>query len=221
MAVKIGIVSPMTAILPMIGEAFEAAWPQAKCINLVDEALYAAFAETGEALSPHIVARLSRLFELSAESGARAIAFTGSAFGEAVRRARKNVDLEVLTSFEAMIGDALALGERIHVLTTAQVSLDLIAQELKEAAAANGRKFDLTGAVVGGAFEALHDARDGDRHDRLIVEAIAAAPPADVVMVGQYSMGRAARLAGAAGKPVLSPGLSMAKAMRRRFEGDA
>jgi len=220
MTVKIGVVSPMIAILPMIAEAFEAAWPQAKSINLVDEALYDRFAEFGDANSPEIVTRLTRLFELSASSGVQAIAFTGSAFGEAVRRARKDIPLQVLTSFEAMIDEALTLGGKLHTLTTAQVSLDLITQELRDAARARGRACVLDGAVVEGAFEALHMHSDGARHDQMIVEAIAAAPAEDVVLVGQYSMGRAARLAGGA-RPVLAPALSMVKAMRRRFEGGA
>ena len=204
MTVRIGLIH---AVLPAIGSveaAFESIWPDAERASLYDQSLYLDLAPD-RSLTPVIYARIAALIGYSRDSGADAILVTGSLFGPAVREARTKHAIPILTSFEAMIAEALALGSRFNLLATSAGTNALLQEELAEAGHAAGKTLHLEDHFVPDAMD-LVQRGDQAGHDRLVLEAAARLGDCDATLLGQFSMapvrpGIEART----GRPALDP----------------
>jgi len=217
---RIGLVHALFASIAPIEAAFAELWPEARPVSLYDQSLYLDFEAQGE-VTEAIARRIERLLELSAESGARAILFTGSLFGAAVERARNKFEVPVLTAYEAMIEEALASAPRprLAALATAPGTLAALAADLTRAAEARGIACALETHHVPGALEALLEGRR-DAHDERVLAAAAGLAPAEAILLGQFSMaplaGRIARLSSQ--RVLSSPACAVAK-LRRLVAG--
>ncbi len=203
MTARIFVVSPMEIASEMIANAFSSGWPEARIINLIDESLYADFAggkpqteETGE--------RVSKLLHYAADAGADGMIFTGSVFGRWVEMARSDIEVPCLTSFEAMIEEAFANGNRFGILVTAPGSLKCLVEDIDR----YSRVHNLTYSTIDHIEDAARPiilAGDIETHDRMVAEAAANITDCDCLMLGQFSMGRAAQAIGdVPGRPVLT-----------------
>ena len=191
--------SPGPAIAAMREE-----WPEASAYNLIDDSLASDFATIGE-ISPAIHERFLALGRYAAassdgRSATRGILFTCSAFRPAIERVKADLSIPVITPNEGAFDEALALcrdapdGGRIGLLLTFQGSVVPLEGEIHAMADAIGqRRPTIVPAVAHGALEALQ-AGDGARHDDLSALAAEQLPPVDVVVIGQFSMARAAPL---------------------------
>ena len=168
--------------------AFGRLWPQAALHSLLDEGLPSALRH--EPLT--IVPRFQALVAHAVLAGSRAVLFTCSAFGEAIDAVRQAAALPMLKPNEAMFDDALRAGQKIALLATFEPTIEALSTEFAEACAAAGVAVSLIPMHVPGAMEALA-AGQPEVHDRLIAQAAAALPPHDAVMLGQFSMARAAQ----------------------------
>jgi Asp/Glu/hydantoin racemase len=80
-----------------------------------------------------------------------------------------------------------------------------LASELTAMAAELGRQIEITAVIADGALAALK-AGDGALHDQLAANAASALSHCDVVILGQFSLARAAMLvAERGGRPVITP----------------
>ena len=78
---RIGLVHALHASIAPIEAAFVDSWPEAETVSLYDQSLYADFNKT-RSVTPDIFRRIESLLRFSRETGAEAILFTGSLFGE-------------------------------------------------------------------------------------------------------------------------------------------
>ncbi|TXH36780.1 MAG: hypothetical protein E6Q98_10000 [Rhodospirillaceae bacterium] len=198
---RIMLIHALAESVAPIHRAFAADWPEASCFDLMDTSLSADLAAAG-ALTQSIHDRFLMLgryaAELSGEGGKTAgILFTCSAFQPAIDAVKADLSLPVLRPNEAAFDAALDTGRRIGLLVTFPPSLTSLSAELRGMAAARGIEIDLTARNVDGALAALK-AGDGGRHDALVAEAAAEMRDVDVLVLGQFSLARAA----AAIKPV-------------------
>lgn len=216
--------SPGPAIAAMKDE-----WPEARAYNLIDDSLASDFAMIGE-ISPAIHDRfltLGRYAAASSDGGAptRGIMFTCSAFRPAIERVKADLSIPVITPNEGAFDEALALcrgregGGRIGLLLTFEGSVAPLTGEILTMADAIGQAHPaIIPAVATGALEALQ-AGDGERHDQLSAVAAEALPPVDVVVIGQFSMARAAPIVRTMRtEPVLTTPHMAARKMRRLVE---
>lgn len=171
-------------------EAFAANWPEARVFNLLDDSLSADVAADG-GLTPAMVERFLTLGRYAQGTGAEGILFTCSAFGPAIEAVKRELPLPVLTPNEAAFEAAVAAGSRIGLMVTFPGSIPPLRAELDAAGAAHGRALDVTEVVVPGALAALQSGQ-ADEHDRLIAEAAARLTEVDALILGQFSMARAA-----------------------------
>lgn len=188
--------------------AFAAAWPEARLMNLLDDSLSADLAREGR-LTPAMTERFLTLSRYAAGTGADAILFTCSAFGPCIEAcARALAPLPVLKPNEAAIEEAVAAGRRVGLLATFPGTLASMPAEFP-------RGVEVVPRLAEGALAAL-DAGDAEAHDRLAVEAARELRNCDSILLGQFSLARAApRIAQATGCRVLTTPDTAVRKLRR------
>lgn len=204
---RIALIHATALAMAPIADAFDRHWPQAHCMNLLDDSLSIDRACEGE-LTATMIQRFVDLATYAGRTGCGGILFTCSAFGPAIEAAGAAVGLPTLKPNEAMFEQALARspaqGARLGLIATFEASLPSMSAELREMAQAAGRAVELRTCFVP---EAMQDLARGDAelHHRKIAQAAAALKDCDVVMLAQFSMAAARPLVQAAlGCPVLS-----------------
>lgn len=194
-APRIALIHALRDSMVPIWGAFESGWAEAHTFNLLDDSLSADLAKEGE-LTQAIMDRFLTLGRYAAQTGVAdkttdAILFTCSAFGQAIEAVKQDLSIPVLTPNEAAFEDALAIGSRVGLVVTFPPSEPALAAELKTAAAAKSVPLVLTCAVADGALAALQ-VGDGDAHDAAIADAAEKLSDVDCIVLGQFSMARAA-----------------------------
>ena len=215
MGPRIGLVHALHASIAPIEATFARMWPEAETVSLYDESLYVDFNKAG-GVNQEIEERIEALLRFSAQSGAQAILFTGSLFGDSVEAARARLDIPVLTAYESMIEEAFAgpRGPTLGLLATAEGTLDRMQSDIARYASAGSYEYALEVNRVAGAIDAL---LWGDRteHDELVLTAAAELARCDILMLAQFSMAPVAdRIRKQLGIRVLtSPGTAVEKLM--------
>ena len=186
---RIGLIHATPLAVRPAASAFAAHWPEAEIVNLLDESLQsdaANFAYEG----PSFTLRILALAEYQVANGACGLLFTCSAFSEAIKAAGRAMEVPVLRPDEAAVEHALAMGRPVRILTTFAPTRRVVQGLVDEFRDDPDQPVGFT--QVEGALEAI---RKGDpaRHDALIAEAAAAASE-PILVLGQYSMARAAPL---------------------------
>ena len=190
---RITLIHATALAIDPIREAFARLWPEARTTNLLEDSLSADRAASA-GLDAAMIHRFETLARYAEASGADAILFTCSAFGEAIEAASKLVRVPVLKPNEAMLEEALAAGTRIGIVATFQPTIPSMVEELQALAAARGKHIEILPRHVAGAMEALA-AGKGEDHDRMIAASLADLVDCDAVLLAQFSMARAAKRA--------------------------
>jgi Asp/Glu/hydantoin racemase len=189
MKTRIALIHALTlSIAPSVG-AFRKLWPEAECVNLLDDSLSVDRQRAGE-LTPAIAARIAALASHARACGAHGILYTCSAFGAAIEAVACLSAIPVLKPNEAMFTEALSLGKRIGMFATFEPSVASMEAEFRDEAEGSGAT--ITSFYVPEAMAALQRG-DASAHDALIAEA-AQRPEAqefDALMLAQFSMARA------------------------------
>jgi Asp/Glu/hydantoin racemase len=185
---RVFLVHPTPLAMAPIDEAFKTLWPQAQTINVLDESLYTDIPQDGT-LAPAIYDRVASLLRHCELSGADGILFSGSTFGPAVDKARIGMCVPVLRAEEAMMEQAVTLGERILLVCTAKRAMPVVRGTLDAAVKRAGVTRQITELWVEGARDAITSG-DAATHDKLIAARVMAAGDFDVIIFGQISMVR-------------------------------
>jgi hypothetical protein len=195
-APRIALIHATALAVEPVNRAFERLWPEARRMNLMDDSLSADLARDGR-LSAAMIGRFERLALYARDCGCDGILFTCSAFGPAIEAAGRACALPTLKPNEAMFAQAVALGGRAALVATFEPSVAPMRAEFEALQRAAGRPADLQTALVPGAMQQLA-AGDAAAHDAAVARTVGALGTADVVMLAQFSMARAASAAQAA-----------------------
>lgn len=202
-APRIALIHAMPVAIEPVAQVFHENWPQARVTHLLDDSLPTDLTAAGR-IDAVMIDRFVRLARYVEGCGADAILFTCSAFGTAIEAAREAVKVPVLKPNEAMLEEALATGGQLALLATFEPSIPSLKREFEELAASRGIQLKLRTRSVPAAIAALQQGR-GPEHDQLIAQAAAELAPYDALVLGQFSMARAAaRIAAASGRKVLT-----------------
>ena len=170
--------------------AFAENWPEAELVNLLDDSL-SVDRKQGQSSSAEMMRRIVTLGDYAHSIHAEAILFTCSAFGEAIDRVKRRLDIPVLKPNEAMFEEALQAGEKIGMLTTFGPSVGSMEAEFKELAAEHGSSARLTTILVEEAMDCLEKG-DGTGHNALLQQAAARYfRDYDLIMLAQFSTAQA------------------------------
>jgi Asp/Glu/hydantoin racemase len=211
MTTRIALIHAVAVAIAPVEAAFGELWPEAECVNLLDDSLSLDREREG-ALTEALQRRILGLAQYAAAAGAAGILFTCSAFGAAIEAAAMRAAIPVLKPNEAMFEAALAAGRRIGMLATFAPSVLSMEAEFREMAAVRSVSATIETCCVPGAMAALK-AGDAPAHNRLVAAAALRFADCDAVLLAHFSTSRAAAETSAAlGRPVLtSPGSAVAK----------
>ena len=209
--------------------AMRAVWPEARVTHLLDDSLASDLATLGH-IAPSIIDRFLTLghYAAGADDGrgpTAGLMFTCSAFGPAIDRVKASLSIPVVAPNEGAFEEALGILRptgstgRIGLLLTFAGSREPLTAEMNAIADARGQtRPEVVSVVAEGALAALQ-VGDGARHDQLIAEAAATMPTIDTLILGQFSMARAAPLVAACrAQPVLTTPHSAARQLRALVE---
>jgi Asp/Glu/hydantoin racemase len=224
---RIALIHALRHSPPPIEAAFREHWPEARLMNLLDDSLSADLARDGK-LTEAMTQRFLTLARYAAGAGAQAVLFSCSAFGPCIEACAQDLaPLPVLKPNEAAIEEAVGIacgrprpqaegrespaqqrGRKVGLLATFPATLASMPAEFPPGV-------ELVPCLAKGALAAL-DAGDLAAHDRLAAEASVALKGCDVVLLGQFSLARAAAAVEAAtGRPVVTTPGSAVRKLRR------
>ena len=216
-APRIALVHAMPIAIDPVAHVFHELWPQARITHLLDDALAPDLSAAGS-ITPAMVERFVALARYCESCGANAILFTCSAFGAAIEAAKGSVRVPVLKPNEAMLEEALAAGSDLALLTTFEPSIPSLKKEFEELASSRGIRLKLKTRTVPAAIAALQQGRASE-HDSLIAAAAAEMGPCDALVLGQFSMARAAAgIPPAPGRKVVTSPHSAVTRLKRIFD---
>ena len=197
---RIALIHALAHSVEPINTALARDWPEATCMNLLDDSLSADLARSGQGLDALMHERFERLAQYALDSGANGILFTCSAFGPCIEAvARRHPEIPVLKPNEAMVAEAAAGAGTLGLIATFEPTLRSMPAEFPDHVA-----LDL--ALAAGALDALNQG-DGARHDQLIAAQAARLRERGCtrIALAQFSMARARGACEAAsGLPVLT-----------------
>jgi aspartate/glutamate racemase len=182
---RIALIHAVYVAIEPVKSAFQRVWPQAHCVNLIDDALPADLDRIGY-IDDGITQRIQGLTGLAVDAGADGVLFTCSAFGSAIAQAARGCSVPVLKPNEAMFEAALDQGKRIGMLATFAPSIPSMEKEFREIAAARGMDASLESFCVPNAMDAAKHG-DIDRHNRLVAEAASRLEGFDAVLLAHFS----------------------------------
>src|SRR5947199_8549050 len=115
---RIALIHALKHSIAPVEASFGRLWPDARLMNLLDDSLSADLARDGQ-LTDAMTGRFLSLGRYAIRTGADAILFTCSAFGPCIEAvARTHAPMPVLKPNEAMIEQAVTMGQRIGLLST-------------------------------------------------------------------------------------------------------
>lgn len=214
---RIALIHAVTPAMQPVRDVLERMWPQAECVNLLDDSLAPHRALDAD-LSPALTRRIHALADYAMQLGADGILYTCSAFGAAIESVAAQATIPVLKPNEAMFEDALALGSRVVMLVTFPTAAQSMRPEFEALASVRAPAARLQTHYVAGAADALRSG-DMETHNRLIADAARGFADADALMLGQFSMAPAAEVvAEATGRPVLTSPSSAVRKLKVMLE---
>ena len=193
---RIALIHATALAIDPIAAAMKRHWPQAQCMNLLDDSLSQDHAQNAGVLTERMTQRFVTLGNYAKDTGSHAILFTCSAFGPAIEAARAACGLPTLKPNEAMFEEALTLTAshigtvNLGLIATFEASLPPMTAELQAMAQAKGRKINVNTLFVPDAMQDLAGGR-ADMHHAKIAAISVALKDCDVVMLAQFSMAAA------------------------------
>ena len=167
-------------------------------------------------VTPAVRRRLLAYYNAAADAGADVVFNTCSSVGDVADYGNTYAPIPVFRIDQPMAAQAVAVYNRIGVISTLPTTLDPTCRLLKNEAKKVGREVTLVEGLADGAF-AAGQSGDGETHDKLIAEAAGRiANQVDAFVLAQGSMARMEqRLSDLTGKPVLSSPVLGVKGLRK------
>lgn len=187
---KISIFSVHKDAMAAAVDAFADDWPDAQTDNLLDDGLFRWVGET-KGVVPGMYEPFENHTRCMVERGADAILFTCSAFQPCIDAAMSKHAIPMLKPNDAMIEQALDTGSRIAILATVAGTIPSVSTEINAIARNRGQDVTLVQYYVEHAFEAMA-AGDGDSHDAMVKNKARTIADADVIILAQFTLSRAA-----------------------------
>jgi len=201
-APRIALIHAVRAAMAPVEAAFQQLWPEARRVNLLDDALPDDLQQANDPTT--IARRISDLANYAVNARADAILYTCSAFGSAIAAVAARLTIPVLKPNQAMFEAALKQGQHIGMLATFAPAVPSMKQEFNALA----RQFNMNATLQTLCVpQALASIKNGDiaQHDQWVAGAVRQLAHCDAIMLAHFSTSTAKTLAEQSlGRTVLS-----------------
>ncbi len=173
-------------------------------INIIDDSLLKEVLKN-KGMTPTIVRRMTQ-YALQAESlGVDAILNQCSSVGEAVDVIRNMISVPYVKIDEPMAREAVGIGSKIAVIATAISTIEPSSRLVEQVAEEMGKEVEVNRYFSHGAYEALLQENDRDKHNEIVIKTVKkSAEENDVIILAQGSMYHLLPLLENIDKPVLT-----------------
>lgn len=162
--------------------------PEAEVSNLVDEDLLDTL-NRNRGITPSIIQRIAQYCVAAEAAGADVIFSQCSSTREGIECARKMTQIPIVMVDDGMAEKAVTIGSRIGVAATAAATLKPTSAALTQAAQRVGKTISVKTYLADGALDVLMKEKNGEKHDRLVLDYLRAAEKEnDVIVLAQGSM---------------------------------
>ena len=176
--------------IPPVRQAFGEVFPEAEAINLLDESLLTDFRIAG-GLNPTLRRHMCSLIRYGEEIGAHAVGLACSVYAPSVETARQLVNIPVVSSYEAVMAEAVELGRRVGLIATNNSTIRDAQYYLEQAGVERGSSVDVQARVCEELFKVMRSEGE-EAYKRLLAQEIESlGPEVDAVVLAQFSMASA------------------------------
>lgn len=168
--------------------AFRDEFPDAELVNLMDDSLLIDF---GDNLTNKLRRRISQLVCYCAEHGADAVGLACSVYAPVVESARNLVDIPVLSSYDAVMEEAVSYGSRIGVIASVPATLRDSEYYLQKAAVERGTTVNPQLLLDERLMQLMNIEGQEEFRQRLAEQVEKMAPGVDAILLSQFSMATA------------------------------
>lgn len=184
---KVGLIHALEESETPIRESFKKIWPEAILNEYSDFQLSVDRANGLDESS--IRSRIIDLGQEAVNDHVDAILYTCSAFGDAIEAAKNRFDLPILKPNESAFQNAISAGVDVNILVTFEPSLELLINEFE--VMSRGMYINVKGHLIEDALRLLKE-NQVESHNQKIISAVDMIPSHETVILGQFSMARAA-----------------------------
>ena len=184
---KVGLIHALEESETPIRESFKKIWPEAILNEYSDFQLSVDRANGLDESS--IRSRIIDLGQEAVNDHVDAILYTCSAFGDAIEAAKNRFDLPILKPNESAFQNAISAGVDVNILVTFEPSLELLINEFE--VMSRGTHINVKGHLIEDALRLLKE-NQVESHNQKIISAVEMIPSHETVILGQFSMARAA-----------------------------
>jgi Asp/Glu/hydantoin racemase len=185
--ITIGLIHALEESEEPIRESFQKIWPEAKLNEYSDFQLSVDRANGLDEAS--IRSRIIDLGQQAVNDQVDAILYTCSAFGEAIEAAKSQFSLPILKPNESAFKKAIRAASDVNILVTFEPSLNLLTNEFE--IMSKGLDIKIKGHLIDDALKLLKQ-EEVQAHNEKIIDAVKEIPVEETVILGQFSMARAA-----------------------------
>jgi Asp/Glu/hydantoin racemase len=168
--------------------AFRDEFPDAELVNLMDDSL---LTDYGDNINSRLRRRMSQLICYCAEHGADAVGLACSVYAPVVESARHLVDIPVLSSYEAVMEDAIGCGTRIGIIASVPATLRDSEYYLRQAAGIRGTQVEPQFLLDEDLMQLMKVDGQEEFRRRLADAVRQMAPGVDAILLSQFSMATA------------------------------
>lgn len=211
---RVVIIHAVQESIPPVRQAFSNLLPDAQVVNLLDEGLLIDFQSSG-GLNPDLRRRMCSLIRYAEESGAAAVGLGCSVYAPVVETALKLVNIPVISSYEAVMAEAVEQGNRVGLIATNTNTIQDARQHLMHAGQELGDQINVHECVNEELFRVMRSGGADAYRQLLLREVEALGPNVEAVVLAQFSMASALPyLTEKASVPVLSAPHASARKIR-------
>lgn len=189
---KVGLIhATLNSVNPILA-AFAKNFPEIETVNFMDEGLLSALDKEGE-ITPKLVERFASLLGRAVETEVDGILLSCSAYSPTITEMRKRFPkLPIENVDDAMIEQAVKLGNRIGVVASVATAGPTTEKAVKEKAEALGKEVEVFVEVNTEAFAALNK-KEFEAHDSYVASSVKKLldKQVDLIILAQLSMARA------------------------------
>lgn len=188
MSKKVAVIHTFLYSVEDLKKLFKDKLPEVEMINIIDDSLLQE-SLINKGMTRAVVRRITQYALIAESMGVDAILNQCSSVGEAVDIVRNIINIPYVKIDEPMARQAVKLGSKIAVIATAISTIEPSTRLVENVAKQMNINVVVKKYFAAGAYEALLQENNRDKHNRIVIDTIEkASKENDVIVLAQGSM---------------------------------